>query len=400
MSELASSLEYVCVMLAVVFAWLTIHPFVTYPLSLWILRAIIRPRTNLARTHQAPLTVAIVFCAYNEEAILHAKLKNLRDIRHQLGTDRVSVLAYCDASCDGTLTILESASDEVVVFSGKARVGKSAGMNTLLNTTQADVVVFTDANVLLAPEAIPAMIEEFLDPDIGVVCGRLKYVNADTPTAAVGAAYWSLEERLKSLETETGSVMGADGSLFAIRRKLFRPVPPDIIDDFFTSLSILCDGYRVVSCPGALAFECATRDSQQEYLRKVRIACRAMNCHQLLWPRLKTLSWLNLYKYVSHKLIRWLSLLWIVGMLAVGSSWFMLRYGPTAYLIILLIGFTVVGVSRGLAALGLKVFRKIFDAVAAILATAEGVWRSLCGQRFQTWTPPSSTRTPLVTDNS
>ncbi len=114
-------------------------------------------------------------------------------------------------------------------------------MNQLVAAAIHPIVVFTDANVLLDSRTLGAFEAAFSDPDVGVACGHLVYVNEENATAAVGTKYWQMEESIKQLETETGSAMGADGSLFAIRRELFATVPDDIIDDFYTSMRILCE---------------------------------------------------------------------------------------------------------------------------------------------------------------
>src|SRR3546814_9893419 len=111
-------------------------------------------------------------------------------------------------------------------------------MNTLVQAAQGDVVVFTDANVTVDPAALAALRRSFADPIVGCVCGHLVYTNGDEgATAAVGSFYWRLEERIKALESRSGSTMGAEGSIFAVRRRRYRPVPPDNLDDRFVSMS-------------------------------------------------------------------------------------------------------------------------------------------------------------------
>src|ERR1700761_990630 len=153
-------------------------------------------------------------------------------------------------------------------------------MNTLVQATDADYLVFSDANVMFAPDAIPKLLSPFQDPAVGFVCGHLIYKSVDgNATASTGSAYWRLEEAIKELESRTGSTMGADGSIFAIRRDLHRPAPPDIIDDMFVSMSILCDRYRVVRASDAIAHEETVSRPQEEFRRKIRIACQAFNVH-------------------------------------------------------------------------------------------------------------------------
>jgi cellulose synthase/poly-beta-1,6-N-acetylglucosamine synthase-like glycosyltransferase len=364
------------------------HPFITYPLSLRLLRRLRGVPLQPGRSDRASGGFSVCVCAYNEARIIDAKVQNLLEMRRSLG--ELDILIYVDGATDGTAEILEKFKGEITVVNAPERAGKTVGMNTLMSLARTPFVIFSDANVMVDASSIGNLARYFRDPRVGCVCGHLTYVNANaSATARVGSAYWALEEYIKRLESETGSVMGADGSLFAIRRELFRPIPPDIIDDMFTSLSILCDGWCVVSAPDVRAFEEQAVRSNEEFRRKVRIACQAFNIHRLLWPRLRRLEWVSLYKYVSHKLLRWL-----VAYNLVLSAAFILAglLGSVGLVntVACLAGLTVlVGV---LWSVRPRLVRLGFEFLSAITATATGVAKSLQGERFQTWTPPQSAR--------
>ena len=264
-------------------------------------------------------------------------------------------------------------------------------MNTLIGMTDAEIVVCSDANVLFEAGAIAALVAPFGDPEVGCACGNLRYVapGEASATAAAGSLYWRLEEHIKELESATGSVMGADGSIFAIRRSLHCAPPPDLIDDMFVSLSVLCAGYRIVRAAEAAATETAVSQPAEEFRRKIRIACQAFNVNRAMRPRLKLLPALDRYKYVSHKLLRWLSI-YLLGasfacfLLAVFALGDMALSGAVSF----------ASIAAG-SALWLAPWRpaaKIRDIFAALVATGIGVSRSVQGERFQTWTPPSSAR--------
>jgi cellulose synthase/poly-beta-1,6-N-acetylglucosamine synthase-like glycosyltransferase len=364
--------------------WLGLHPFTTYPLSLWLIRLF--RRHSLQTSADARETFALCCCAYNEERVIGAKADNclaLRGARPDL-----QILFYVDAATDRTAALLRER--DVTVDVSPVRTGKTPGMNRLTTLADASVLVFTDANVMLDTDALTNLERYFADPSVGCVCGHLRYVNeAAGATATLGAAYWRFEEWLKQLETDTGSVMGADGSLFAIRQSLSRSVPEDLIDDMFVSLSILCDGQRVVRAADVRAYELAATVSGEEFRRKVRIACQAFNVHRRLWPRLRRLDPLNVYKYVSHKLLRWLS-----GIsLALGGVCFALTlavagYGWIATASLLLL--------TGVALLGWRRWGKwparLWEVVGALAGTALGIFYSLRGAEFRVWTPAQSVR--------
>jgi cellulose synthase/poly-beta-1,6-N-acetylglucosamine synthase-like glycosyltransferase len=377
----------VILMLGVVLTLCSLHPFVTYPLSLLLVRP--KRHAGYARQTSPAETFAICFCAYNEEDVIEAKMEN--SLALAAGRSDVEVLVYVDAATDRTAELLQRYADRIKLHISPTRHGKPHGMNLLVEMTRASIIVFTDANVMLDQAALIHLPATFADPAVGCVCGHLIYSNPTVSvTAASGSLYWRLEEKIKELESRTGSVMGADGSIFAIRRTLHRPVPDDIIDDMYLSFSILCDGYRVARAGDVRAYEASAASQADEIQRKMRIACQAFNAHRLLWPRIRRLGGFDLYKYVSHKLLRWFSIytlggacfcLAMAGILAGHAS-------AVAAMIALVAAMILAGWKWHVSP-----FDQLFDILSAFAATGAGVWLSLRGQRFQTWNPAASART-------
>jgi cellulose synthase/poly-beta-1,6-N-acetylglucosamine synthase-like glycosyltransferase len=367
---------------------LAIHPFVTYPLSLALMRKLLPPRPlNIGRdpTRQS---FAVCMCAYNEERVIEAKMRNLLALREQ--EPDLELLVYVDASSDRTAEILRRYEDRITLHVSPERHGKTHGMNLLVSRATASILVFTDANVMLDSQALHRLRHYFTDPGIGCVCGNLIYTNGDSSvTAASGSLYWRLEEGIKRLEEATGSVMGADGSLFAIRRALHHPPPDHIIDDMYVSFRILCDGYRIVQATDVRAYEESVTSGPEEFRRKVRIACQAFNVHRLIWPRLRRLGGVTLYKYVSHKLIRWLSI-YFLGLSGLAFEAALIAAGLHG-LAAGLAGAVLLVLAAGHYA-SLKPFAQITDILGALLGAGLGVWQSLRGNLYQTWTPAASIR--------
>jgi cellulose synthase/poly-beta-1,6-N-acetylglucosamine synthase-like glycosyltransferase len=366
---------------------LAIHPFTTYPLSLrWLVRW--RPRPVRVGAPELQPRAALCVCAYNEEQVIRAKVENMLAMRQAV--PGLEILVYVDAASDRTAEILRGYGDALHLVVSPVRHGKTYGMNTLIGLTDAELVVFSDANVMFAADAIPHLLAPFADPEVGVVCGHLRYTGpGGNATALSGSLYWRLEEHIKALESASGSVMGADGSIFAIRRALHEPPPPDLIDDMFVSLAVLCRGMRIVRAADALAFEDAVSRPGEEFRRKIRIGCQAFNVHHALWSRLRGLPLVDRYKYLSHKLLRWL----VIYLLGGG-------------VVSLLAGFALIGAPILSASLAVAVLvllamlwraeqgmlATLWDVLRAFSATGIGVWRSLRGDRFQTWSPPVSAR--------
>ncbi len=368
------------------FLLLALHPFLTYPASLRLL-ARLRPRPIAQGL--SPHGVALCVCAYNEEAVIQAKVLNMLALRELC--PQLEILVYVDAASDRTAEILRGFGAALRVVVSPRRMGKTHGMNQLVGMTSAQCLVFSDANVMFAPDAIPALLRPFADPEVGLVCGHLAFTDAvaATATSETGSAYWRLEEEIKRLESATGSVIGADGSIFAVRHGLHRAPPDDLIDDLYISLMVLCGRRRVVRAEDALAFEAQVSRPGEEFRRKIRIGCQAFNVHRALWGRLWQLGMLDRYKYVSHKLLRWL------GAYLLAASGLCLLAGLAAAGAWLALGVVVTAELLGLAALATLRDRRLLairSILLAFVATGIGVWRSLHGVRFQTWTSPASSR--------
>jgi cellulose synthase/poly-beta-1,6-N-acetylglucosamine synthase-like glycosyltransferase len=285
---------------------------------------------------------------------------------------------------------LQQYASQIDLHIASERRGKTWGMNLLASKAKASILIFTDANVMMDLDCVGDFRRYFADPEIGCVCGNLVYTNSGaSATASSGSIYWQFEEVIKRLEMESGSMVGADGSIFAIRRALHSPPPEHIIDDLYVSLMILCAGYRVIQASDALAYEESVVSAREEFRRKIRIACQAFNVHRLLWPQLRELDAVTLYKYVSHKLIRWFTI-YLLAAAAMAFAAALIVAGHS------LIAAALVVAGSAALLLGclstVKPFAQIAGIVAAFAGTGWGVWRSLRGERYQTWTPAASIR--------
>lgn len=372
---------------AVVALLLALHPFVTYPLSLLALRAWRGRKEEQARGDSRNIRFAVCMCAYNEERVIEQKIQNLLQL--QAGEPGLQILVYVDAAADRTGEILRRYESRIHLHLSPERHGKTYGMNLLSAQADADVLVFTDANVMLDPGCIDDLRRHFADPRIGCVCGNLNYTNGGASvTASSGSLYWRFEEALKRLESDTGSMMGADGSIFAIRRELRHMPPPHIIDDMYVSLMALVDGYRVIQARDVRAYEESVTCSTEEFSRKVRIACQAFNVHRLIWPHLRRTDALTRYKYVSHKLIRWLS----IYFLAVSATAFLAALTVAGYAGLAVASFALAALCVLLGRVHVRPFAQIVDVLTALTGAGLGVWRSIRGERYQTWNPATSIR--------
>lgn len=377
--------------LGVVFSLVGMWPFGPYQLSLIIARRL-HWFSKTSTPKQMPAsgeTFAICLCAYNEAGVIQEKIDDLLQLRAANGGE-LDIAIYVDAANDGTAAILERYSDRIRLIVSPERRGKTHGMNLLVAGTDASIVLFTDANVRIDPSAISVLKRYFADPAIGCVCSNLHYVNAAASSVAqVGSAFWSFNEWSKGLETDTGSVIGADGSLFAIRREYHRPVPKGLFDDIFVSLSVLLAGKRVVRAPDLRSYETHATRSRDEFRRKVRISCECMAVHRELWPELRRLDPWNLYKYVGHRLLRWIGGCFLAASALCYFAAVAISFGllPAVISAVLLGGLFAAAVKLDLPMAG-----SLWNVILAFVGNGIGSWKALHGDRAVTWEPPASAR--------
>jgi cellulose synthase/poly-beta-1,6-N-acetylglucosamine synthase-like glycosyltransferase len=359
-----------------------IHPYVSYPLSLLAFRE--RPvRKGLA---PRPRSVALLFAAYNEERSLPAKLANVAEIKARY--PEIEMIAYSDMSVDRTLDMLEARSDLLRVVPSSERTGKATGMRRMVASTDAEICIFTDANVILDPGSVDRLLDYFTDPEVGGVAGTLRYINeGDSLTAEVSGLYWRLEEWIKQRESRCGSIMGADGSIFATRRALYPMVPSHLLDDMTVSMSTIFAGYRLIHATDVVAYEKNATAAGDEFRRKRRIACRAFNTHRHLWPQIeRTFPAADIYKYVSHKLLRWMGLpILILSALCATGALVLADAALWAFVIWGMAGATLL-----LAKAHIRPFSQLAEILWSISAIFVGLTDSWRGQTYQTWAPAKS----------
>jgi cellulose synthase/poly-beta-1,6-N-acetylglucosamine synthase-like glycosyltransferase len=361
---------------------LVVYPFTIYPLLLGLLpeKPVIR-----AGEGEALPSASLLFCAYNEVAALPDKIANLRMLKAR--HPDLEILAFNDGSSDGTGALLGGAADILTVVDGPGRSGKARGMKTLAARAKGDVLVFTDANVHLETEAVARLLSCYADPAVGGVLGSLRYEGEGASASAnVGGLYWRLEEALKDRESRTGNVMGADGSIFSIRRALYPDFPDHVLDDLTVSMSVVFAGRRLIKARDVIAWEMMVAERRDEMKRKVRIAARSWHTHLYLRPMLRKMSGLDRFKYGSRKLVRWFGGLWLAGG-AVAAFVLAWSIAPAAAVALALACTVVIG--AGLT--GRKgPFAALIDILLAYLATLRGITLAMRGRDFTIWAPAKS----------
>lgn len=373
------------VLLFCICAGLLLYTFIGYPV---LLRVIVRLRgAKPVRLGDALPRVTLIVSAYNEAAVMRQKLENALALDYP--TDRLEIVVISDASTDATDSIVkEYASRGVRLARQEQRRGKTAGLNAVVPHVSGEIVVFSDANAMYAPDAIRMLVRNFSDPEVGCVTGEARYLESQPSAADKGErAYWNYEIQIKRLETAVGSMVGGDGAIYAIRKELWENLPENAINDFLNPLQIVSKGWRCVYEPAAVCFEETAGRVKAEYRRRIRIVSRSWRA-VLQVPAIFNPFRVGFFtvQVVSHKVLRWLS--GPLALLAFGSFVALVIQGSPSLRLQFAIAFLVLSLSalvfrpaRRLAQLGVY-----FGVI--LFASLVGLLKGSLGRVSGTWSTP------------
>jgi cellulose synthase/poly-beta-1,6-N-acetylglucosamine synthase-like glycosyltransferase len=286
--------------------------------------------------------VSVIIAARNEAARLPARIDNI--LASAYPADRLQIVVASDGSTDCTAEALAPYAGRVELLV-LPRSGKASALNAAVARARHPVLVFADARQRFASDAIGRLVRHFRDPGIGAVSGELMLDGRGSTIGEGLGTYWRYEKWLRRQEATVGSTLGVTGAIYAMRRALWRPLPPDtLLDDVLGPMRVVLDGYRVTFDSAARAFDVAAPDATHELRRKMRTLAGNFQLAalepRLLVPGLNPV-WLQ---FMSHKIGRLLVPYALVAIFVTSAalawtSWFhafvfgaqALFYGLAAY---------------------------------------------------------------------
>lgn len=367
-------------------AALVAYVYAGYPLLLLAVRALCG--TRIVGRHDERPTITLIVSAYNEAAVIAAKLAN--SVALDYPADRLRIVVVSDASTDQTDAIVRAAGDSrISLLRMPTRGGKTSGLNAAVAASQSEIIVFSDANAMYDREALTALVRNFGDPRVGAVIGESGYTHSDAGADAHESLYWRYEGLIKRLESALGSVVGGDGAIYAIRRRLYVPMPAAALSDFVNPLQIVRAGYRCVYEPAARSVESGAGDFGREFRRKVRIVNRGWRALRLVGGLLNPVRFgFFSLELLSHKVLRWLVPLFLLALLAAnllllgrGAFYAVALAAQLLLYILALLGYALQG-RRQLP----RILALPFYFVMVNLASARGIVEAFMGRTYTAWT--------------
>ncbi len=286
------------------------YTYLLYPVILWIITLFTKTRRPV-KGSQIPYSLSVVIAACNEADNIKKRLHNIID--QDYPPEQLEILIASDGSKDNTAGLVQEfiaqrkdGDPAIYLYSWDEQQGKPYAVNLLVSKAQNDIIIFTDSRQSFTPATLQELAKCFTDPVIGCVSGELFFRKDEkSDIAAEMGLYWQYEKKIRKLESATGALIGVTGAIYAIRRSLYRPIPPEtILDDVLTPMRVLMQGYRVIFCEEATAFDSLSQNTKEEWYRKLRTLAgnwQLFSCGKEIFSLKKPFI---LWRLLSHKIFR------------------------------------------------------------------------------------------------
>lgn len=388
------------IVLSVLF-WISVFvmffSMVGYPAVLFVLEKILKSAENKRDDAYCP-EVTYMIVAHNEEKVIGKKLENTLTLDYP--RDKLHILVASDNSTDATNDIVNAFIQNhpefrIELYTAKQRKGKTNAQNEAQKVVKSEILVMTDANAMVQPEAIRELVAYFADEDVAYVCGRLMYTDAEEGgTGASESTYWKLDLKMRDIESRIQTVTAGNGALYACRNKDYIDFDPIECHDSAMPLAYGLMGKRCLYNPDAIAVEKAGDSNQDEFKRKVRMSRDILNAPRdfLRTCNIFKYKWFSFF-YFGHRSCR--NHLWLAHILALLTNVLLVLFTWNPFWIVMGI---LQAAAYLLAAAGI-VFKIAFAPVRmlsyyvmTVFAQLVGVRNILTGRAKPFWEVVESTR--------
>jgi cellulose synthase/poly-beta-1,6-N-acetylglucosamine synthase-like glycosyltransferase len=374
-------------------AGLIVYTHAGYPLVLWALTRRQRTREG-ARMHSGHMSagereqsmpaVSLVVAAYDEEEMIEAKIANALALDYP--REKLELIVASDGSADATVDRARAAGADLVL--DLPRGGKVVAQNAGAERASGEIVAFSDANCLWAPDALRHLLEPFADTEVGYVCGQVRFT--DPGGGNLEGAYWRYEMAVRQMESALAGVTAGNGGIYAVRRDAYIPLPPSGSHDLSFPFALAKRGLRSLYAPWARAEERMVPTMEGEFARKRRMMVGLWDIvvgEGMLSPR----GYPPLYAFelASHRLLRYLTpflhlAAFAANLALLGQGWV---YAATFAVQVLFLAAALLGGAVPLAPLR---FARYYAMTTASIAA--GLWDRARRGAPGTWEKAAGTR--------
>lgn len=373
--------------------FLLLYSYFFYPVLIRFLACNKQPNHIVYSDNKDMPGISVIMSVYNEEKVLENKINSI--YATSFPAEKMEVIVGSDGSSDRTKEILQEIKEKLTNFSyyhSDIRRGKPNVLNQLVLKAKGDILIITDANVLLNESTITGLVKHFKNPEIGLVDSRMMSKGIKkNGISRQESAYISMEVNLKHHEGLVwGTMMGPFGGCYAMRKNLFTPIPKNfLVDDFFLNLNVLKNRKKSINDMKATVSEDVSDILSEEFRRKTRIAAgnfQNLSYYSgLLWPPFTSLS----FSFFSHKILRWFGPLLLI--LIIISNVFIFRknmiYTYSIYLEGILFVIAIIDLIVSRFNKHIVFFRFVTHFFSMNLALSLGLIKFIKGIKSNVWEP-------------
>ena len=370
---------------------LLVHTHVTYPLSLWLL-ARLRGRTapgagggaaEGTEGGEAP-RVSLIVAAHDEEQVIERRLRNALGLDYP--RERLELIVASDGSSDRTVELARAAGADIVL--DLPRVGKAEVQNAAVDRARGELLAFSDANALWAPDALRRLVAPFADPRVGYVCGRVRLEAGGS--ANEEGAYWRYEMAVRELESELAGVTAGNGAIYATRSDSYIQLDSARGHDLCFPFAMTKRGWRALYAPDAVAEEKMAPTIGGEFARKRRMMARTWGVvfrDGMLSPR--GYGPLYAFEILSHRALRYAAP--FLHLIALGTNVALLGHGAVYTITLALQAAALLAAALG-ALIPLRPLRLAHYYAMVEGSIVAGLWDRLRSRTAVTWEKVEGTR--------
>src|SRR5262249_39792433 len=132
--------------------------------------------------------------------------------------------------------------------------------------------------------------------------------------------YWRFDQLQKRLESDLHTLLGANGSIFAIRKPLYRPLSNSVCNDMVLPILVAAAGHAVVYAPEAVSTEAGSTALGEDLRRLSRIIGRGILGVRAVWGEVwRSRRWLLAWELFWRKRVRY-AMPFLLGALLLSSA--------------------------------------------------------------------------------
>lgn len=292
---------------------LVAYAYLGYPMLVGLLSRLVKdPARDTSMANGDWPFVSLVIAAYKEEGVILERIQNA--LLMDYPADRLEILFGCDGNEDATAELVSTIPDSRIrLFAFPKRRGKPSVLNDCVAAARGEILAFSDANTFWDRDALKKIVRHFGKETVGGVCGQL-FLTDPVTGENVDGMYWKYENFLKRCEGRLRALLGFNGAIYAIRRELWEPIPPQtIVDDFLIGMRIYLRNHTLIFDESAVAREESAPSIGAEFHRRARIGAGGFQSlcwlSRLLNPKYGSVA----LAFWSHKVLRWLCPLFLVA---------------------------------------------------------------------------------------